>query len=97
MKTQAEGAMRSLAETLNAKFFYNPISKVTAVCLRPIWEYHVAEKGIGKAEGSVVNSSDRETFNDQSGNLRYIDRKTKPCTPLQAYLLELNLGYRRLK
>lgn len=95
MKTQAESAMRSLVETLNAKFFYNPISKVTAVCLKPIWEYHVAENG--KAEGSIVNCPDRETFNDRSGNLRYIDRKTKQCTPLQAYLLEFNSGYRRLK
>ena len=100
MELRSEQALGNLADVLCAEFLYNPISKVTAENFQFIWDHHVEQHGVASEipnRGSIQTAPNEKPFIDRSGNLRYIDRKTKSCTPLQAYLLEFNFGYTRLK
>lgn len=84
-KTKAETIMVDLADVLAAKFFYNRVVQTTSAEMKPIWENICKRYDSGEFRNLQV-----------AHPLNHLSRQTMPCTPLQAYLLEFNLGYKRV-
>jgi hypothetical protein len=93
-KTEAKSLFGELADFMRAKFFYNPIMKTTSQDIRLIWGGICEE--CNPRDSRFVRHYGSEKKRDTGEKVRYLNSRTQPCTPLQAYLLEYNFEYVRL-
>lgn len=77
--------IKNPAKSLSHNFEFNPVLKITSRDPEKI--------------SDSIRESPKATNTPQDfilGETAYLNSRTRGCTPLQAYLLEFNSGYKRL-
>jgi hypothetical protein len=77
--------IKDLSEKLRFSFEFNPVLRITSNNPQLIFERICESPHATETPKDFIH-----------GEVRYLNSKTLGCTPIQAYLLEYNLGYQRL-